>query len=254
MTIMAVNARAPRVARLGLFFERIIDGAVMGELVGFNRPDGGLCQGYLVGPANAPGLVLIQEWWGLNDHIKSVAERLTAAGYRVLVPDLFRGQVAMEVREAEHLMQGLKFMDTARQDIRGAVQYLKASGSAKVGVMGYCMGGALAVLAAVFVPESRANCAWYGYAPLDYIDPGKIHAPLQGHFGTQDPVVGSGLEALDAKLKAAGIAHEFYRYDAKHAFANEAADAMDVPGLGYNPDAAELAWDRTLAFFKRHLD
>lgn len=225
----------------------------MDDLVSFDRLDGGSCEGYLVGPTKAPGLVVIQEWWGLNDQIKDIAERLGASGYRVLVPDLFRGQVAMEVKEAQHLVHGLNFRDAATQDVRGAVRYLRGSGSKQVGVMGYCMGGALAVLAAVFVPESNANVAWYGYAPLECVDLTQIKAPLQGHFGSEDVIVQSGVDALEKKLKAAGVRHEFYRYNAKHAFANEDADALKMPTLGYNPDAAYLAWHRTLAFLKQHL-
>ena len=87
-----------------------------------------------------PGLILLPEWWGLNDQIKGVADKLAAAGYRALVPDLYRGKVALAANEAEHLMNDLNFGDAAGQDVRGAVQYLKASGSAKVGVSGYCMG------------------------------------------------------------------------------------------------------------------
>ena len=121
----------------------------MGELISFTRPDGQALNGYLVEPAQgaaAPGLVVIQEWWGLNDQIKGVAERLAGAGYRALVPDLYRGKLALEANEAEHLMNDLDFADAAGQDIRGAVQYLKTSGSSKVGVTGFCMGGALTVL------------------------------------------------------------------------------------------------------------
>ena len=80
----------------------------------------GACQG-----AKAPGMVVIQEWWGLNDQIKGVADKLAKAGYRALVPDLYRGKVALEANEAKHLMEGLNFGDAAGQDIRGAVQYLK---------------------------------------------------------------------------------------------------------------------------------
>ncbi len=226
----------------------------MGEMISFKRPDGGSCEGYLAGPAKAPGIVVIQEWWGLNDQIRRVAERFAAAGYRALVPDLFRGQVAMEAKEAEHLMEGLDFADAANEDIRGAVQYLKASGSAKVGVSGYCMGGALTVLAAVFVPESDANVTWYGYPPLEYVDPARIKAPLLGHFATQDQFFAiGGVEALEGELKGAGVAYEFHRYEAKHAFANEEADSMKLRPLGYEPKAAELAWKRTLAFFEKYL-
>ena len=94
--------------------------------VTFTRPDGKPCSGYLVEPAGgktAPGLVVIQEWWGVNDHIKSVADRYAARGFRVLVPDLYRGKVGLDAKEAEHLMGGLNFADAAGQDIRGAVQY-----------------------------------------------------------------------------------------------------------------------------------
>jgi len=229
----------------------------MGEMIDFKRPDGQTSKAYLVEPAggsNAPGIVVIQEWWGLNDQIKGVAEKLAAAGYRALVPDLYRGKLALEANEAEHLMNDLNFGDAAGQDIRGAVQYLKGSGSARVGVTGFCMGGALTVLAAVFVPESDANATWYGYPPLEYVDADKIKAPLLGHWGLRDQFFAiSGVDALEQKLKEANVGFEFHRYDAKHAFANEEADSKNLPVLGYNPEAAELAWQRTLAFFDKHL-
>jgi carboxymethylenebutenolidase len=113
----------------------------MGKTINYKRPDGQSVVGYLAEPAKgtaAPGMVVIQEWWGLNDQIKGVADRLAAAGYRALVPDLYRGKVALEANEAEHLMNNLNFGDAAGQDVRGAVQHLKASGSAKVGVTGFC--------------------------------------------------------------------------------------------------------------------
>ena len=112
----------------------------------------------------------------MNDQIKGVANKLAAAGYRALVPDLYRGKVAVEAKEAEHLMTGLNFGDAAGQDVRGAVQYLKATGSRKVGVTGFCMGGALTLLAAVNVPEVDAAAAWYGFPPLEYIDAATISA------------------------------------------------------------------------------
>src|ERR671935_2002514 len=136
----------------------------MGKTVSYKRPDGKSVNGYLAEPAagaKAPGMVVIQEWWGLNDQIKGVADKLAKAGYRALVPDLYRGKVALEANEAEHLMDGLNFGDAAGQDIRGAVQKLKQS-SPKVAVMGYCMGGALTILSSVFVPETDAAVCWYG--------------------------------------------------------------------------------------------
>ncbi len=229
----------------------------MGELISFKRPDGQDAKGYMVEPAqgsSAPGIVVIQEWWGLNDQIKGVADQFAAAGYRVLVPDLFRGKLTLDAAEAEHLMKDLDFSDAAGQDIRGAVQYLKNTGSPRVGVNGYCMGGALTVLAAVFVAESDANTTWYGYPPLEYVDAAKIKAPMLGHWGTRDQFFAiSGVDALEEKLKQAGVGYEFYRYDAKHAFANEESDSRHLPPLGYNPEAAELAWQRTIAFFDKQL-
>lgn len=229
----------------------------MGKTVSFTRPDGQSVNGYLAEPSvpNAPGLVVIQEWWGLNDQIRGVAERYAQAGYRALVPDLYRGQSTVERAEAEHLMNGLNFGDAAGQDVRGAVQFLKGSGSAKVGVTGYCMGGALTVLASVFVEEVDAAVPWYGYPPLEYVDASKISVPMLGHFGTQDPFFAiSGADALEAKLKEAGVRHEFHRYDCLHAFANETqVDPGRMPECKYDPAAADLAWKRTLSFLGQHL-
>ena len=229
----------------------------MGKTINYKRPDGQSVVGYLTEPANAvaaPGMVVIQEWWGLNDQIKGVADKLAVAGYRALVPDLYRGQVALEANEAEHLMNNLNFADAAGQDVRGAVQHLKASGSAKVGVTGFCMGGALTLLSAVNVPEADAAVTWYGYPPLEYVDASKIRAPLMGHWATEDtafPIV--KVDELEKKLRAAQVKFEFHRYHAKHAFANETADSKNLPFLKHDPAAAELAWRRTMGFLAKHL-
>jgi carboxymethylenebutenolidase len=229
----------------------------MSRTISYSRPDGSSVNGYLAEPAGAtgaPGIVVIQEWWGLNDQIRGVADRLAAAGYRALVPDLYRGRVALEAHEAEHLMKDLNFGDAAGQDVRGAVQYLKGSGSGKAGVTGFCMGGALTLLAAVNVPETDAAVIWYGYPPLEFVDATKIKAPLMGHWATDDAAFAiDGVDALEGKLRAAGVSFEFFRYDCKHAFANETADAKNLPILKYDPKAAELAWKRTMEFFARHL-
>jgi carboxymethylenebutenolidase len=224
--------------------------------VTFKRPDGRDCAGHLVEPKaadpNAPGLVILQEWWGLNEQIKGVAARYAALGYRALVPDLYRGKVGLDAKEAEHLMSGLNFGEAAGLDVRGAVQYLKRT-SKKVGVTGYCMGGALTLLAAANVPELDAAAAWYGYPPLEYLDATRIKAPLLGHFATRDeyfPI--EGVAALEQKLKAADVRYEFHRYDAQHAFANEVMPDPKVAAR-YDEGAAALAWDRTVAFFARHL-
>jgi carboxymethylenebutenolidase len=160
----------------------------MGEKITFKRPDGKDCVGYYARPAagdKAPGVVVIQEWWGLNDQIKGVADRLAEAGFRALVPDLYRGKVTLDAAEASHMMTDLDFKDAATQNVRGAAQYLKKD-SAKVATIGFCMGGALTMLAAMYVPETDAVSSWYGVPPPEAGDPGKIRVPVQGHFALQD--------------------------------------------------------------------
>jgi len=226
----------------------------MSQMISFKRPDGKDCAAFYAEPAaaGAPGIVVIQEWWGLNDQIKGVAARLAAAGYRALVPDLYRGQIGVDAKEAEHLMTGLNFGDAAGQDVRGAVQHLKQAGG-KVGVVGFCMGGALTLLAAAGVPESDAAVCWYGFPPLDYIDAARIRAPLMGHFAIDDaffPI--QQVDALEQKLVGAGVTFEFHRYKAQHAFANETNINPPIPAR-YDPPSAAVAWERTMAFLGRHL-
>lgn len=229
----------------------------MGTTITFQRPDGNSVQGYLAEPmhaAGAPAVVVIQEWWGVNDQIRGVADRLAQAGYVALVPDLFRGKSTVEAEEAHHLMTGLNFADAASQDIAGAVHYLKARDS-KVGITGFCMGGALTLLSACLVPKIDAAVVWYGCPPLEYIDATKIKAPLQGHWATQDeffPI--ATIDQLQDKLLEAGVNFEFHRYLARHAFANETAVGPGrIPATQYDPVWAQQAWDRAFSFFGRWL-
>jgi carboxymethylenebutenolidase len=229
----------------------------MGTMVSFQRPDGQTVQGYLAEPAqggSSPAVVVIQEWWGLNAQIRGVADRLAAAGYQALVPDLYRGQSTVEAEEANHLMDGLDFGDAASQDIRGAVQYLKTR-APKVGVTGFCMGGALTLLALTQSPEIDAGVVWYGCPPLEYIDARKIRVPVQGHWATQDEFFKiETVAALEGKLREAGTDFEFHRYLAHHAFANDTAQGPGrIPATQFDAVWAQQAWDRTLRFFGRHL-
>jgi len=221
----------------------------MGQIVTFKRPDGNDCNGYLAGPAagdRAPGVVVIQEWWGLNDQIKGVADRFAAIGYRALVPDLYKGKVTLDVAEAKHLMTNLNFGDAATQDVRGATQYLKQS-SAKVGVVGFCMGGALTVLAAMYVKEADACSSWYGFPPEQAGDVRTIATPLQLHLAEKDQSFApEAARALEAKLKEGKVPFESYWYNAGHAFFNE-------QGPNYDAECAKLAWDRSVNFFAKHL-
>lgn len=217
----------------------------------YPRPDGQTVAGYLAEAKNPRGaIVVIQEWWGLNDQIRGVAQRCAQAGFTALVPDLYRGKSTAEAEEAHHLMTGLNFGDAAAQDVRGAVQYLKAA-HGKVGVTGFCMGGALTVLASTMVAEMDAGVIWYGYPPLDYVDASKITAPLLAHWAEQDnPFPIAGVDALETKLTMSKVNYTGHRYLAQHGFANETAQGPHRLAITqYDAAWAQMAWDRTFAFF-----
>jgi carboxymethylenebutenolidase len=229
----------------------------MGITVGFQRPDGQGVQGYLAEPAQeagAPSVVVIQEWWGLNDQIRGVADRLAQAGFRALVPDLYRGKSTVEAEEAHHLMSNLNFGDAASQDVAGAVSYLKMRGG-KVGVTGFCMGGALTLLSLSLCADIDAGVVWYGHPPLEYLDATKISAPVLAHWAEQDnPFPIAGVDALEEKLRAAKVRYQGHRYLAQHGFANETAVGPGrIPVTQYDPVWAQRAWDRSFAFLGKHL-
>lgn len=215
----------------------------------FTRPDGQDAPGYVfpTARADAPAIVLIQEWWGVNDQIRGVARRLAAAGYGVLIPDLYRGKLADNGDEASHLMNGLNFPDALHQDLVGAVRHAR-SHHAKVGVMGFCMGGALTIAAAANIPELSAAVCFYGVPPAAIADPKSIRIPLQCHFAEQDTWCTPAVVAeLEKQLSEGNVPFELHRYDAQHAFLNESRPEV------YHPSAAALAWQRTLEFLGRHL-
>jgi len=227
----------------------------MGSTVSFNRPDGQAVQGYFVEAPGAVGsVVVIQEWWGLNDQIRGVAERIGQAGYNALVPDLYRGKSTVEAEEASHLMGTLDFADAAAQDVRGAAQFLKARGG-KVAVTGYCMGGALTVLSSMLVPEMDAGVTWYGLPPREFVDASKIRAPLMAHWATQDGAFPIGnVDRLEETFRAAGLDYVGHRYLAQHGFANETAvGPRRIALTQYDAAWAQMAWDRSFRFFGRHL-
>src|SRR6266403_4014109 len=219
----------------------------MGTMIELARPDGGKGKGYLATAGQGrPGVVVIQEWWGLNAQICGVADRFARAGYNALAPDLYKGRVTTESDEANHLMTGLDFAGATHQDLRGAAQHLKSQ-SGKVAVMGYCMGGALTIAAAVHVPEVAAGVCFYGIPPQEFAEPARIKAPFQGHFANQDDwCTPAAVDALESAMKAAGAAPEIYRYDAAHAFFNERSAAYDLA-------SANQAWERTAAFLEKRL-
>ncbi len=220
----------------------------MGQTLDFTRPDGASTRGYFSDAgAGRPGIVVIQEWWGLNDQVCSVVDRLAQAGFSALAPDLYRGRVASTADEASHMMTGLDFADATHQDLAGAVTFLRAR-CAKVGVTGFCMGGALTIAAAVHLPALSGAVCFYGIPPATFADPALIKIPFQGHFANRDKHWGPDqANALEAAMLAAGAAPEIHRYDAEHAFFNQTRPEV------YDAACAQLAWERSLAFFTQHL-
>ena len=221
----------------------------MGLSVSFSRTDGKPSKGYLANAAkdHAPGVVVIQEWWGLAGNITALCDRLALAGFHALAPDLYGGTLIPyhDHHAAEQELQKLDFADAAQNAVRGAAQYLKKS-SAKVGVVGFCMGGAVAMMAAS-APEISAVASFYGLPPEKFLDISKLKIPVQGHFSnTDDFVTPERANTFEASLNKAGVKNEIFRYDASHAFMNEQRDV-------YDRAAAELAWGRLLGFLKKNL-
>lgn len=213
------------------------------------RPDGGTCPAYVAegAPPTAPGVVVIQEWWGLNAQIQKTADRFAQAGFRAIVPDLFRGRIAETSDEASHMMGNLDFMDAAEEDIQGCVTFLRES-SKRVGVAGFCMGGALTLLSATRVQGVDAGACFYGIPPKEVFDASQVTIPLILHFANVDDWCTPKLvDGLKADLERSKSRFDLHRYDAEHAFMNEARPEV------FEPESAKLAWQRTLAFFERTL-
>jgi carboxymethylenebutenolidase len=210
---------------------------------------------YLARPEieRASGVVVLQEWWGLDDHIRSVCDRLATAGFFALAPDLYGGvEPTTQPDEAQQRMMALS-MDRAEKDMAAAAEYLVALDGVeggRVGALGFCLGGGLAVWAAAASPLIGATVSYYYVMPHGKPDFSKITGPVLGHFGRDDAFVSlADARALEAELSAAGVdtTFEFYE-DAGHAFFN------DTNRLGtYDPDLAARSWERTVAFLRAHL-
>jgi carboxymethylenebutenolidase len=220
----------------------------MGEPVAF-AANGGTCGGYLARPASAgPGIVVIQEWWGLDDHIQSVADRFAAEGFAALAPDLYHGTVTKSPDEAQKLLMALDIARAA-QDLRGAIRFLVDDTGGAVGTVGFCMGGTLSLYAACANgADVRACVMFYGGHPKAPYDFDGLRAPVLGHWAEDDPGANANAANVEAALRQRGKPFEFHRYPGtRHAFFN------DTRAQVHAPEASALAWQRTLAFFRAQL-
>ena len=201
------------------------------------------------GTGKVPCVVLIQEYWGVNAHIKDLVERMAKEGFLVVAPDLYHGKTTKDANEAGKLMTEL---DTrvAVGEIAGAVALVRSHprSNGKVGVMGFCLGGALSLASACHVDGLGAIGCFYGIPPADKVDYAKATAPIIAHVATHDEwVTVARMEAVKKELERHGRSMEMHVYDAKHAFVNDTRPEV------HDPANAKLAWDRTVAFFKKHL-
>jgi carboxymethylenebutenolidase len=227
------------------------NGAMSGitERVAFTSRTHQAIEGALALPAGggkAPAVVVLQEWWGVNEQIQTMAARLAAEGFVALVPDLYRGKVAKDAAEAGAMMNGLDW-GRAMDDIAGAVEHLRAHPRAtgKVAVIGFCMGGALAFATAAQVEGLAAVVPFYGIpSPQNW---GHVTAPIQAHFSHNDGWAKPDLaREIQQTLQRDGKSMELHIYEAEHAFMNDRRPEV------YDPAAAKLAWDRAIAFLRTH--
>jgi carboxymethylenebutenolidase len=227
---------------------------VTAEKVSYGEVGGKTLNGYLAQPKSSkgplPGLIVIHEWWGLNDNIQAMTRRLAGEGYQALAVDVFGGTVAEKPDLAMKLVnQALENRAVLEQNLRRAAAFLQGKGAKKIGVVGWCFGGGLSLNTALDMPEKiDAAVIYYGHLETNPTRLAKLDSPVLGLFGGQDqsiPVATVG--QFESALKKLGKPVEIKIYEgAGHAFANSS-------GGNYKAEAAQDAWTRTVAFFKKHL-
>ncbi len=231
--------------------EPLVAAGIVSSMVDYPGGEDGL-MGYLARPDDDqphPAVIVIQEWWGLNDHIKDIVRRFANEGFVALAPDLYHGQVVSEPDAARSLAISLD-RDAAVQEIQNAIDYLQAQSYVspnKVGTVGFCMGGWLSLQTAVDEADVSASVAFYG-RPLTAEEAGTIQAAVMGSYGSLDggiPV--ANVEAMQTALTGAGVENDIKIYDgANHAFFNDTRPS-------YHEEASKDAWERTLGWFRKHL-
>jgi carboxymethylenebutenolidase len=224
----------------------------MSQRVTFAGKNGETLEGEIAEPQGskrAGAVVVIQEYWGVNDHVRSLVDRFASDGFLALAPDLYHGTITKDASEAQKLMAALD-KPRAVHEIGAACVFLKehARSNGKVGVTGFCLGGGLAFAAAANVPGLAAVVPFYGL-PGDHVkDWSKASAPVLAHFSKRDKwATPAGAEAIQTELASRGRQMELCLYDAEHAFMNDTRPEV------YEPASAKLAWERTISFFKSRL-
>ncbi len=222
-----------------------------GEMIEFPA-NGGTASGYLATPPSGqgPGLIVIQEWWGLVDHIKELADRFAAEGFVALAPDLYRGESTSDPDEAGRKLMALDIAQ-AGKDLRGAADHLlglDAVSPKKVGALGFCMGGQLAVFAATEHEQISACIDFYGIHPNVQPDFSTLRCPVQAHFGNTDEFVTvEAARELIGKIEGAGGSIDAHFYETGHAFFNDSRPDA------YSEAHAKQAWERSLSFLRANL-
>src|SRR5262245_4696270 len=220
----------------------------MGEMIRYSA-NGGTTDAYQARPAegrgNDRGVVVIQEWWGLVDHIKKVADRFASEGFSALAPDLYHGKVTRSPDEAGKLLMAMSIAE-AEKDLRGAVDHLRATATPgkPVGIVGFCMGGALSLFGACLGGDKVGACVvYYGGHPKVQFDFDRLKAPVLGHWAEKDDWANANIPGLEKAFKARNHRYEFHHYPGTtHAFFNDSRPEV------YHRDAAETSWQRTVAF------
>ncbi|MEM1118020.1 MAG: dienelactone hydrolase family protein [Bacteroidota bacterium] len=229
---------------LAVTTERVVYATVGGEEVTgvLARPE--------AGGDDLPGLIVIQEWWGLNDNIEAMARRFAAEGYQALAVDLYGGEVADTPDGAMQLMQAaMEEEDALTDNLRQAHAFLVEAGAPRVGSVGWCFGGMWSLRTALALPaDLDAAVIYYGRPVTEADRLGALEMPVMAHFGEADDSIPlDTVEAFEAALAEADVDHEVFVYEgAAHAFSNPS-------GQAYDPEAADAAWARSTAFFAEHL-
>ena len=211
--------------------------------------NGGKGNGYLAEPeGEGPGLVVLGEWWGLDDNMRQLVDSFAREGFVALAPDLYHGKTTEEPDEAQKQLMAMN-MEEAEKEMRGAVQYVLAHPkcNGKVGAVGFCAGGGLSVWAAASNPQIGAAVTYYYVMPHGKPDFAAIKGPVLGHFGTADEFIKHDeAVALESELRGAGVDVTFHYYEgAGHAFFNE-TDRLGT----YDADAAKQSWQRSVSFLR----